>query len=121
MGAMVQPCMKSEEQLASLLKKKPSQLPLEGFLTLLPSRCLQPHPTSGLPTASIILCFHDETWPTLSRTVHSILDTAPRALLQEIILVDDLSHQGNPGSLGGGWPWTRREEGRTEGRPEGFM
>ncbi|XP_034354516.1 polypeptide N-acetylgalactosaminyltransferase 15 isoform X1 [Arvicanthis niloticus] len=55
--------------------------------------CLQQHPTSGLPTASIILCFHDETWPTLSRTVHSILDTAPRALLQEIILVDDLSQQ----------------------------
>lgn len=121
MGAMVQPCMKSEERLASLQKKKPSQLPLEGFLTLLPCRCLQQHPTSGLPTASIILCFHDETWPTLSRTVHSILDTAPRALLQEIILVDDLSKQGNPGSLGGGWPWTRREEGRTEGRPEGFM
>uniref|UniRef100_A0A8C6GYW7 Polypeptide N-acetylgalactosaminyltransferase n=1 Tax=Mus spicilegus TaxID=10103 RepID=A0A8C6GYW7_MUSSI len=55
--------------------------------------CLQQHPTSGLPTASVILCFHDEAWPTLLRTVHSILDTAPRALLQEIILVDDLSQQ----------------------------
>lgn len=55
--------------------------------------CLQQHPASGLPTASVILCFHDEAWPTLLRTVHSILDTAPRALLQEIILVDDLSQR----------------------------
>lgn len=55
--------------------------------------CLQQHPASGLPTASVILGFHDEAWPALLRTVHSILDTAPRALLQEIILVDDLSQQ----------------------------
>ncbi|KAH0502377.1 Polypeptide N-acetylgalactosaminyltransferase 15 [Microtus ochrogaster] len=57
------------------------------------SWCLQQHPASGLPTASIILCFHDEAWPLLLRTVHSILDTAPKALLQEIIIVDDLSQQ----------------------------
>ncbi|XP_036032618.1 polypeptide N-acetylgalactosaminyltransferase 15 isoform X2 [Onychomys torridus] len=55
--------------------------------------CLQQRPASGLPRVSIILCFHDEAWPTLLRTVHSILDTAPRALLQEIILVDDLSQR----------------------------
>lgn len=55
--------------------------------------CLQQHPDS-LPTASVILCFHDEAWSTLLRTVHSILDTAPRAFLKEIILVDDLSQQG---------------------------
>ncbi|XP_026635670.1 polypeptide N-acetylgalactosaminyltransferase 15 isoform X2 [Microtus ochrogaster] len=55
--------------------------------------CLQQHPASSLPTASIILCFHDEAWPLLLRTVHSILDTAPKALLQEIIIVDDLSQQ----------------------------
>lgn len=55
--------------------------------------CLQQHPASGLPTASVILCFHDEAWPLLLRTVHSILDTAPKALLQEIIIVDDLSQQ----------------------------
>lgn len=102
MVAVDQPGMKSEGRLASLQKKKPFQLPLEGSLTLFPCRCLQQHPTSGLPTASIILCFHDEAWPTLLRTVHSILDTAPRALLQEIILVDDLSQQGKPGSLGEG-------------------
>uniref|UniRef100_A0A452S2I9 Polypeptide N-acetylgalactosaminyltransferase n=1 Tax=Ursus americanus TaxID=9643 RepID=A0A452S2I9_URSAM len=56
--------------------------------------CLQQHPGNSLPTASVILCFHDEAWSTLLRTVHSILDTVPRASLKEIILVDDLSQQG---------------------------
>ncbi|XP_024421635.2 polypeptide N-acetylgalactosaminyltransferase 15 isoform X1 [Desmodus rotundus] len=56
--------------------------------------CQQQRREDGLPTASIILCFHDEAWSTLLRTVHSILDTAPRAFLKEIILVDDLSQQG---------------------------
>ncbi|NP_001193376.1 polypeptide N-acetylgalactosaminyltransferase 15 precursor [Sus scrofa] len=56
--------------------------------------CLQQHPEDSLPTASVILCFHDEAWSTLLRTVHSILDTASRAFLKEIILVDDLSQQG---------------------------
>ncbi|XP_005863685.1 PREDICTED: polypeptide N-acetylgalactosaminyltransferase 15 isoform X2 [Myotis brandtii] len=56
--------------------------------------CLQQHPEDSLPMASVILCFHDEAWSTLLRTVHSILDTAPRAFLKEIILVDDLSQQG---------------------------
>eukprot|EP00069_Balaena_mysticetus_P010944 bmy_20831T0 len=73
----------------------------------LPCRCLQQHPRDSLPTASVILCFHDEAWSTLLRTVHSILDTAPRAYLKEIILVDDLSQQGAhglpPGSLGRAW------------------
>ncbi|KAM9601499.1 polypeptide N-acetylgalactosaminyltransferase 15 [Trichechus inunguis] len=56
--------------------------------------CLRQHPRDSLPMASVILCFHDEAWSTLLRTVHSILDTAPRAFLKEIILVDDLSQQG---------------------------
>ncbi|XP_073899954.1 polypeptide N-acetylgalactosaminyltransferase 15 isoform X4 [Castor canadensis] len=56
--------------------------------------CLQQQPEDSLPTASVILCFHDEAWSTLLRTVHSILDTAPRALLKELILVDDFSQQG---------------------------
>lgn len=56
--------------------------------------CLQQQPEDSLPTASVILCFHDEAWSTLLRTVHSILNTAPRAFLKEIVLVDDLSQQG---------------------------
>ncbi|XP_058513161.1 polypeptide N-acetylgalactosaminyltransferase 15 isoform X3 [Ochotona princeps] len=58
--------------------------------------CLQQHPGDSLPLASIILCFHDEDWAALLRTVHSILGTAPRAFLKEIILVDDLSQQALP-------------------------
>ncbi|XP_010157697.1 PREDICTED: polypeptide N-acetylgalactosaminyltransferase 15 [Eurypyga helias] len=56
--------------------------------------CLQQEYDSSLPTASVIICFHDEAWSTLLRTVHSILDTAPKASLKDIILVDDLSQQG---------------------------
>ncbi|XP_053795547.1 polypeptide N-acetylgalactosaminyltransferase 15 isoform X4 [Vidua chalybeata] len=57
-------------------------------------RCLQQKYDSSLPTASVIICFHDEAWSTLLRTVHSIMDTAPKAFLKDIILVDDLSQQG---------------------------
>uniref|UniRef100_A0A8C2TMZ8 Polypeptide N-acetylgalactosaminyltransferase n=2 Tax=Coturnix japonica TaxID=93934 RepID=A0A8C2TMZ8_COTJA len=57
--------------------------------------CLQQEYDSSLPTASVIICFHDEAWSTLLRTVHSIIDTAPKASLKDIILVDDLSQQGS--------------------------
>ncbi|NXI24504.1 GLT15 acetylgalactosaminyltransferase, partial [Sterrhoptilus dennistouni] len=56
--------------------------------------CLQQKYDSSLPTASVIICFHNEAWSTLLRTVHSIMDTAPKAFLKDIILVDDLSQQG---------------------------
>ncbi|XP_029445084.1 polypeptide N-acetylgalactosaminyltransferase 15 isoform X5 [Rhinatrema bivittatum] len=56
--------------------------------------CLQHKYRINLPLASVIICFHDEAWSTLLRTVHSVLDTAPKRLLKEIILVDDLSQQG---------------------------
>ncbi|XP_010211837.1 PREDICTED: polypeptide N-acetylgalactosaminyltransferase 15 [Tinamus guttatus] len=56
--------------------------------------CLQQEYGSSLPTASVIICFHDEAWSTLLRTVHSVMDTAPKAALKDIILVDDLSQQG---------------------------
>ncbi|KAK2512077.1 Galnt15 [Columba guinea] len=58
--------------------------------------CLQQEYDSSLPTASVIICFHDEAWSTLLRTVHSIMDTAPKVSLKDIILVDDLSQQGSP-------------------------
>lgn len=44
--------------------------------------------------ASVVICFHDEAWSTLLRTVHTVLDTAPKQYLQEVLLVDDLSQHG---------------------------
>ncbi|GCC29031.1 hypothetical protein chiPu_0007467 [Chiloscyllium punctatum] len=57
--------------------------------------CLQQEYSQNLPTASIIICFYNEAWSTLLRTVNSVMDTAPKKFLKEIILVDDLSNQGH--------------------------
>lgn len=44
-----------------------------------------------LPTASIVICFYNEHYETLLRTIHSILDRTPSHLLEEILLIDDNS------------------------------
>lgn len=44
-----------------------------------------------LPRASIVIIFHNEAWTTLLRTIWSAFDRAPIELIEEIILVDDLS------------------------------
>ncbi|XP_022099932.1 polypeptide N-acetylgalactosaminyltransferase 11-like [Acanthaster planci] len=48
------------------------------------------HPRE-LPKVSILICFYNEAWSTLLRTVYSVLDRTPRELIQEIILLDDYS------------------------------
>ncbi|XP_051538423.1 polypeptide N-acetylgalactosaminyltransferase 11-like isoform X3 [Myxocyprinus asiaticus] len=45
----------------------------------------------ALPTASVVICFFNEAFSALLRTVHSVLDRTPNYLLHEIILVDDHS------------------------------
>ena len=44
-----------------------------------------------LPTATVIIPFHNEAMSMLLRTVHSILGRSPPKLLKEIIMIDDAS------------------------------
>ena len=44
-----------------------------------------------LPTASVVIPFHNEAWSVLLRTIVTILGRSPRQLLKEVIIVDDAS------------------------------
>ncbi|KAI1287258.1 N-acetylgalactosaminyltransferase 7 [Halotydeus destructor] len=44
-----------------------------------------------LPTASVVIVFHNEGFTTLMRTVHSVLIGSPKKFLREVVLVDDYS------------------------------
>ncbi len=51
-------------------------------------------PISDLPMASVIICFYNEAFSALLRTVYSVIDRTNDKLLNEIILVDDFSDDG---------------------------
>ncbi|XP_047493616.1 putative polypeptide N-acetylgalactosaminyltransferase 10 isoform X2 [Penaeus chinensis] len=46
---------------------------------------------NSLPTASVVVPFHNEHWTTLLRTAISAINRSPESLLAEVILVDDAS------------------------------
>lgn len=45
----------------------------------------------ALPTASVIIIFHNEPWALLVRTIWGVINKSPSELLREIILVNDVS------------------------------
>ncbi|NXA41680.1 GALT5 acetylgalactosaminyltransferase, partial [Eudromia elegans] len=59
-----------------------------------PAGCSEQRVHDDLPTTSVIMCFVDEVWSTLLRSVHSVLSRSPPRLLRELILVDDCSSKG---------------------------
>ncbi|PNF43408.1 Polypeptide N-acetylgalactosaminyltransferase 35A [Cryptotermes secundus] len=56
--------------------------------------CKKQKYSAQLPAASVVICFYNEDYNTLLRTVHSILNRTPHTFLHEILLVDDNSDIG---------------------------
>ncbi|WAQ94194.1 GLT13-like protein, partial [Mya arenaria] len=46
---------------------------------------------TNLPSACVIIIFHNEAWSVLLRTIHSVIDRSEPNLLKQIIVVDDFS------------------------------
>ncbi|XP_048755192.2 probable N-acetylgalactosaminyltransferase 9 isoform X2 [Ostrea edulis] len=62
------------------------------------SRCRDVRYPKDLPTASVIIIFHNEAWSPLLRTAHSVVNRSPPEYLHEVILLDDYSDRPELGS-----------------------
>lgn len=60
--------------------------------------CQLKHYPKSFPRASVVICFYNEAWSVLLRTVYTVIRRTPKHLLHEIILVDDFSDYKNLGS-----------------------
>ncbi|NXY08619.1 GALT5 acetylgalactosaminyltransferase, partial [Pteruthius melanotis] len=65
-----------------------------------PAGCSEQQVHDDLPSTSIIMCFVDEVWSALLRSVHSVLGRSPPHLIEELILVDDFSTKGSSSRAG---------------------
>lgn len=75
-------------------------------------RCLSIKYPTKLPSASVVIIFHNEAWSTLLRTVHTVLARSPPEYLKEIILVDDHSNYDGYGETVCPLPVTCYQESR---------
>ena len=57
-------------------------------------RCRSWQYETELPTASVVIVYHNEPRSALLRTVTSVVNTSPAHLLHEVVVVDDFSDVG---------------------------
>ncbi|XP_069110918.1 probable N-acetylgalactosaminyltransferase 9 isoform X1 [Argopecten irradians] len=55
------------------------------------SKCKDIVYPKDLPSASVVIIFHNEAWSPLLRTAHSVVNRSPPEYLHEVILLDDFS------------------------------
>ncbi|XP_041367869.1 probable N-acetylgalactosaminyltransferase 9 [Gigantopelta aegis] len=62
------------------------------------SGCKKVSYPKDLPSASVVIIFHNEAWSPLLRTAHSVVNRSPPEYLHEVILLDDFSDRAGLGS-----------------------